>query len=48
VVRGSESDFRTAHPKTAELAIEVAVSSPELDRENASLYAEASWASALG
>ena len=29
------------HPTTAELVVEVAVSSPILDRENASLYAEA-------
>jgi Uma2 family endonuclease len=41
VVRGSEADFFKAHPATAELIIEVAVSSPALDRENASLYAEA-------
>ena len=41
VVRGSESDFTTAHPSTAELVVEVAVSSAALDRENASLYAEA-------
>lgn len=41
VVRGRESDFADAHPTTAELVIEVAVSSPALDRENASLYAEA-------
>ena len=41
VVRGSEAEFRAAHPTTAELVIEVAVSSPALDRENASLYAEA-------
>jgi Uma2 family endonuclease len=41
VTRGGESDFITAHPSTAELVIEVAVSSPALDRENASLYAEA-------
>ena len=41
VTRGSESDFAEAHPKTAELVIEVAVSSATLDRENASLYAEA-------
>ena len=41
VVCGSKDDFRTAHPSTAELVIEVAVSSPALDRENASLYAEA-------
>ena len=31
----------SAHPSTAELVIEVAVASPDLDRENASLYAEA-------
>jgi Uma2 family endonuclease len=41
VTRGTESDFATSHPKTAELVIEVAVSSPALDRQNASLYAEA-------
>ncbi len=41
VTRGEKRDFASAHPSTAELAVEVAVSSPELDRENASLYAEA-------
>jgi len=41
VTRGGESDFATAHPSTAKLVVEVAVSSPTLDRENASLYAEA-------
>ena len=41
VVRGQESDFDAKHPTTAELVVEVAVSSPALDRENASLYAEA-------
>jgi Uma2 family endonuclease len=41
VVRGIEADFSTAHPSTAELVVEVAVSSVALDRENASLYAEA-------
>ncbi len=41
VVRGSPADFFKAHPTSAELVIEVAVSSPALDRENASLYAEA-------
>jgi Uma2 family endonuclease len=41
VVRGAESDFDERHPNTAELVIEVAVSSAALDRENASLYAEA-------
>ena len=41
IVRGSSDDFFTQHPTTAVLAIEVAVSSAALDRENASLYAEA-------
>jgi len=41
VVRGAEADFTAVHPRTAELVIEVAVSSALLDRENASLYAEA-------
>lgn len=41
VTRGDEHDFALAHPSTAELVVEVAVSSPTLDRENASLYAEA-------
>ena len=40
VVCGEEKDFFQAHPTTAELVIEVAVSSPALDRENAALYAE--------
>jgi Uma2 family endonuclease len=41
LVRGKTSDFRTQHPRTAELVIEIAVSSAVLDRENAVLYAEA-------
>src|SRR5712671_3699715 len=41
VTRGSEADFASAHPSTAELVIEVAIASPALDRETASLYAEA-------
>jgi Uma2 family endonuclease len=41
VVRGVTADFFHAHPSTAELVIEVAVSSATLDRENAPLYAEA-------
>ncbi len=41
VVRGRDSDFADTHPTTAEWVIEVAVSSPGLDRQNASLYAEA-------
>jgi Uma2 family endonuclease len=41
VVRGALSDFTQEHPTSAELVIEVAVTSLALDRENASLYAEA-------
>lgn len=41
VVRGTEADFTAVHPRTAELVIEVAVSSALLDREDAALYAEA-------
>jgi Uma2 family endonuclease len=41
VVRGTETEFLKAHPTTAALVVEVAVSAPALDRENASLYAEA-------
>ena len=41
VVRGQAEDFRTRHPTAAELVVEVAVSSVALDRENATLYAEA-------
>ena len=41
IVRGEERDYNEVHPTTAELVVEVAVSSAALDRENASLYAEA-------
>ena len=41
VTRGQRRDFAQAHPSTAELVVEVAVSSPDLDRELAFLYAEA-------
>ena len=41
VVPGRDSDFDARHPSTAELVIEVAVSSVALDRENAALFAEA-------
>jgi Uma2 family endonuclease len=41
VTLGDEAAFRDRHPGTAELVIEVAISSAALDRENASLYAEA-------
>jgi Uma2 family endonuclease len=40
VTLGTETDFSRVHPTTAELVVEVSVSSPALDRENASLYAE--------
>ena len=41
VVRGSVQDYRACHPSTAALVIEIAISSGNLDREKAALYAEA-------
>ena len=41
VVRGSISDFRHAHPSTAELVIEICVTSHELDRSKLRAYAAA-------
>ena len=41
VVSGQEEDHLSTHPSTALLVIEVAISSLELDREKAALYAEA-------
>ena len=41
VVLGERNDFRKSHPSTAELVIEVAVSSAAIDREKSSLYAGA-------
>ena len=41
VVIGRRADYRRRHPTTALLAVEVAVSSVELDREKVTLYAEA-------
>ncbi len=41
VVAGERSDFDGRHPTIAALVVEIAVSSAVLDRENASLYAEA-------
>lgn len=41
VVRGTARDYFTAHPDSAELVIEVAVSSEALDRLKFELYAEA-------
>ena len=41
VARGRDSDVQHAHPATAALVVEIAVSSADLDRELAPLYAEA-------
>ena len=41
IVRGERRDYREEHPTLAALVVEVALSSAALDRENASLYAEA-------
>lgn len=41
VVTGTLEDYASAHPTTALLAIEIAVTSEELDRAKADLYAEA-------
>lgn len=41
IVRGDEHEYLAFHPKTAALAVEVAVSSAALDRANAPIYAEA-------
>lgn len=41
VVKGQAADFRDSHPTTAELIIEVAISSEDLDLEKANIYARA-------
>ena len=41
VVRGTRDDFMLAHPQTAELVIEVAISTEQVDREKAAIYATA-------
>lgn len=41
IVKGSLDDFMMSHPGYAELVIEVAVSSYDLDREKAAVYASA-------
>jgi Uma2 family endonuclease len=41
VVRGEKDSFRKVHPNTAELVVEIAVSSIEIDRVKAQIYAEA-------
>ena len=44
VVRGKPDDWATAHPSTAHLVIEVAVTSTALDEGKAKIYAEAGLA----
>ncbi len=41
VVRGPAELYRSAHPSTAELVVEIAVSSREIDRVKAAIYGEA-------
>ena len=41
VIRGEEKDFRNVHPTTAELVIEVSITSEDYDRSKASVYAQA-------
>ena len=41
LVVGSPDDYISGHPQTAEIAIEIAISSVEIDRRKASIYAEA-------
>jgi Uma2 family endonuclease len=41
VVRGCAADYRQQHPQTAELVIEVAVNTEEVDLGKSALYAEA-------
>jgi Uma2 family endonuclease len=41
VIAGSVSDFDQRHPSTAELIVEVAVTTVDADREKAEIYAEA-------
>ncbi len=40
IVAGSDRDFRTQHPTTATLVIEIAISSVAMDREKAAVYGE--------
>lgn len=44
IVAGRPDDFRRVHPSTALVAIEVAVSTEEVDREKIGIYAEAAVA----
>ena len=47
VVVGRAEDYVHAHPQTAEIVIEIAVSSAEIDRRKAAIYAEAGVARIL-
>lgn len=41
VIKGSLSDYRHSHPTTAELVIEIAISTVQRDRSKAAIYADA-------
>jgi Uma2 family endonuclease len=41
IVRGTEGDLLRSNPVSAELVIEVAISSASIDRQKANIYAEA-------
>jgi Uma2 family endonuclease len=41
VVRGDKADFRSSHPRTAELVVEVCVTSADYDRSKLRAYAQA-------
>lgn len=41
VVRGAPEDYRSVHPTTADLVIEVAIATLDLDRDKADVYAAA-------
>ena len=41
IVRGQAADFRLSHPRTAELVVEICVTSHEYDRSKLRAYAEA-------
>ena len=44
VVRGSRDDYRSSHPPTAELVVEVSISTEDIDREKKTIYAHANVA----
>lgn len=41
VFKGNLSDYRFSHPTTAEIVIEISISTPQRDRSKAAIYAEA-------